>query len=316
MRALYWDGFQARLVEREPPQSGPGSAVVRVALAGVCDTDLQILRGYMAFRGVPGHEFVGRVAEGPPEWVGKRVVAEINFACGHCEFCRRGLRTHCGGRQVMGIAGADGAFAELVAVPAGNLHAVPDGVPDDVAVFTEPVAAALEILEQTRFGPGTHATVLGDGKLGILVAQVLHRAGAHVLAVGRHEAKLDILRRVGIRAVTAADWDRTPTELVVEATGTMAGFQAALGATQPRGTLVLKSTVADRAAINLAPLVINEINLIGSRCGPFPRALRVLEAGEVAVEPLIAARRPLAEAEEALRLAARPGMLKVLIENA
>jgi threonine dehydrogenase-like Zn-dependent dehydrogenase len=215
----------------------------------------------------------------------------------------------------MGIAGADGVFAELVAIPVANLHAVPDSVADEAAVFAEPLAAAFEILEQTEVRPGMLATVIGDGKLGLLVAQVLHRAGAGVLAVGKHDAKLDILRRRGIPTVLLKGWDRTPAELVVEATGTAIGFAAAVAATRPRGTLVLKSTVADQAKIDLAPLVINEIHVIGSRCGPFPAALRALEAEEIDVRSLIAARRPLAEAPDALRLAAQPGMLKVLIEN-
>jgi threonine dehydrogenase-like Zn-dependent dehydrogenase len=315
MRALYWDGSEARLVERQPPQCESGSAVVRVSVAGVCDTDVQILRGYLGFRGVPGHEFVGTVDEGPPDWIGERVVGEINLACGRCDFCRRGLGRHCRDRQVMGIAGADGAFAEFLAIPVANLHAVPQGMTDETAVFTEPLAAALEILEQIHVRPGTQATVLGDGKLGLLVAQVLHRAGARVLAVGKHDAKLDILRHFGISTVLVKDWDRTPAELVVEATGSALGVEAAIAATRPRGTLVLKSTVADRVAIDLAPLVINEINVVGSRCGPFAAALRTLESGEIDVLSLIAARRPLAEAVDALRLAAQPGMLKVLIEN-
>lgn len=316
MRALYWDGREARLVEREAPRCNPGSAIVRVNLAGVCDTDLQIMRGYLSFRGVPGHEFVGTVTEGPTEWVGKRVVGEINFACGCCDSCRRGLGRHCPQRQVMGIVGADGTFAEFVAIPVGNLHAVPDRVPDDAAVFTEPLAAAFEILEQIHVQPGTQATVLGDGKLGLLVAQVLNRAGARVVAVGKHETKLDILRRLGISAVLVKDWDRAPAELVVEATGSALGLRTAMEVTRPRGTLVLKSTVVDRVEIDAAPLVINEIHVVGSRCGPFAPALHALESGEIDVRSLIAARRPLAEAADALRLAAQPGMLKVLIENA
>jgi threonine dehydrogenase-like Zn-dependent dehydrogenase len=315
MRALYWDGSEARLVERPLPACQAASAVVRVSLAGVCDTDLQILRGYLSFRGVPGHEFVGIVADGPRDWIGKRVVGEINFACGRCDLCGRGLGRHCPDRQVMGIVGADGAFAEFVAIPVANLHEVPEGMADETAVFTEPLAAALEILEQVHVRPGTQATVLGDGKLGLLLVQVLDRAGARVLSVGKHDAKLDILRRSGIPTVLEKDWDRTPTELVVEATGSALGLEAAIAATRPRGTLVLKSTIADRVEIDLAPLVINEINVVGSRCGPFAAALRALDSKEIDVLSLIAARRPLAEAADALREAARPGMLKVLIEN-
>ena len=315
MQALYWDGGEARVVERERPRCGPGTAVVRVALAGICDTDLQLVRGYMNFRGVPGHEFVGTVAEGPAEWKGRRVVGEINFACGGCDVCRRGLRRHCPNRRVMGIAGADGAFAQFVSLPVENLHAVPDTVTDEAAVFTEPLAAAFEILEQVELSAETRVTVLGDGKLGLLVAQVLAQAGARVLAVGKHESKLEILRRVGISTVQLQDWDGTPADLVIEATGNAAGFAAAVAATRPRGTVVVKSTVASHVAVDLAPLVVNEIKVVGSRCGPFIPALRALEGATIDVLSLVAERRRLTEATDALRLAAARGMLEVFIEN-
>jgi threonine dehydrogenase-like Zn-dependent dehydrogenase len=288
-------------------------AVVRVRLAGLCNTDLEITKGYMGFTGVLGHEFVGTVDQGPADWVGKRVVGEINFACGSCSFCARGLRRHCPTRQVMGILGADGAFAEYVAVPLANLHRVPDEVSDETAVFTEPLAAAFEILEQVHLQPGTECVVLGDGKLGLLVAQVLFQAGARVLAVGRHEEKLAILRRRGIETVCGAQWNEAAADLVVEATGSAAGFGLALRVTRPRGTLVVKSTVTDTAALNLAQIVINEITLVGSRCGNFTPALRALEVGSVDVRPLISARLPLRAGIDALRLAAEPGVLKVLL---
>lgn len=215
----------------------------------------------------------------------------------------------------MGIAGADGAFAEFVAVPVANLHAVPDGLEDELAVFAEPLAAAFEILEQVHVRPGTRSVVLGDGKLGLLIAQVLNRAGAQVVVVGKHREKLDVLRRLGIATCLLGEWDREPAELVVEATGTVEGFATAVGVTLPRGALVLKSTVSGRAEVDLAPLVINEIQVVGSRCGPFPAALRALAAREIEVRSLVAARFPLAQAVEALALAARPGTLKVLLEN-
>ncbi len=315
MRALFFDGSVARVVDHPEPVADEHTAVVRVSLAGVCRTDLELVKGYMGFRGVLGHEFVGTVIAGPDEWKGTRVVGEINFACGKCELCARDLGRHCRARRVMGILNADGAFAERVAVPVANLHSVPDNVPDDVAVFTEPLAAAFEILEQVRVQPGMPCLVLGDGKLGLLVAQVLHGAGAQVLAVGRHESKLDILRRRGIDTVSVDQWNAAPTDLVVEATGTANGLAAAIAAVRPRGTLVLKSTVAIGAELNLAPLVINEITLVGSRCGPFPPALHALAHGTVDVRSLISDRVPLARAQEGLRLAAQPGVLKVLIEN-
>ena len=314
MRALFWDGREARVVRRPEPRVSRDTAVVRVALAGICNTDLELVRGYMGFRGVLGHEFVGTVVDGPESWRGKRVVGEINFACGRCALCERGLGRHCPTRRVMGILNADGAFAELVAVPVANLHAVPDGVADDAAVFTEPLAAAFEILEQVPLEPGLECVVLGDGKLGFLVAQVLSQAGARVLVVGKHADKLRHVRALGIRTALLAEWTREPADLVVEATGSAGGFELAVTATRPRGTLVLKSTVAETAPLNLAPVVINEITVVGSRCGPFPPALRALATGRVDPRPLISARVPLARADEGLRLAAERGVLKVVIE--
>lgn len=316
MRALHWDGTVARVVDRPPPSASERTAVIDVHVAGVCNTDLEIVKGYMGFRGVLGHEVVGTVAEGPPAWQGRRVVAEINFACGSCAMCSRGLGRHCPTRTVMGIAGADGAMAERVAVPIDNLHAVPDAVPDDIAVFTEPLAAAFEILEQIHVKPRTRALVLGDGKLGLLVAQVLHIAGARVLVVGKHERKLAVLRARGIETIHRDAWESGPPEpapLVVEATGSADGLARAARVTLPRGTLVLKSTVAGASQLHLAELVVNEITVVGSRCGSFEPALRALETGSVDVRSLIAARVPLDRADEALRAAAEPGALKVLI---
>lgn len=314
MRALHFDGSEVRLVERPEPEALPEHALVRVSLAGVCNTDLEIAKGYMGFRGILGHEFVGEVASGPGEWLGRRVVGEINFACRRCPTCARGLERHCPSRTVMGIVGADGAFAELVRVPVRNLHVVPGSLPDEAAVFCEPLAAAFEILEQVRVEVGQRAVVLGDGKLGLLAAQVLALAGARVLAVGRHPEKLALLRRRGIEAVLAPDWRAEPAPLVVEATGSERGFELAVAATLPRGTLVLKSTIVSRPAVDLAPLVVHEIHVVGSRCGPFPPALRALESGSIDVAPLISDRVPLAAGADALRRAAEPGALKVLVD--
>ena len=312
MRALLFDGTAARVADLPRPAADAATAVVRVHLAGICNTDLELIKGYMGFRGVLGHEFVGTVADGPAAWSGRRVVGEINFACGQCATCLRGLGRHCPTRRVMGILNADGAFAEYVAVPLANLHAVPDEVADATAVFTEPLAAAFEILEQVRVEPGMECTVLGDGKLGLLVAQVLARAGARVLAVGKHDEKLALLRRRGIETARLERWNRARADLVVEATGSAAGLALAIAATRPRGTLVMKSTVAEPVALNLAPLVIDEISVVGSRCGRFEPALQALADGSVEVGSLIGARRPLGA--EALREAAQPGALKVLIE--
>ena len=314
MRALLWDGTVARVVDRPQPAPQPGMALVRVRLAGICNTDLELTKGYMSFRGVLGHEFVGTVEDGPPEWRHQRVVGEINFGCGVCPLCVRGLQRHCPTRRVMGILNADGAFAEFVAVPLANLHLVAATVPDDAAVFTEPLAAAYEIPEQVHVRPCTDSIVLGDGKLGLLVAQVLHQAGARVLAVGKHEDKLGILRRRGIATVTLQEWSGAAADLVVEASGSPAALATALKATRPRGTLVLKSTCAAAPQLNLAPLVINEITVVGSRCGSFPPALRALTTGGIDVRSLISERLPLSEGVLALQRAASPGVLKVLLD--
>jgi len=272
VRALSFDGTRVAVRDVPRPAVDETSALVRVSLAGVCNTDIELVKGYMGFRGVLGHEFVGTVAEGPASLLGERVVGEINFACGACTHCAAGLARHCPSRDVMGILRADGAFAEFVRVPIVNLHPVPAGVPDELAVFAEPLAAAFEILEQVRVEPGADCIVLGDGKLGLLAAQV------------------------------------------VEATGSALGFARAVAALRPRGTLVLKSTHAEQPTVDLAPLVIHELHVIGSRCGPFPPALRALETDAVDVRSLIHGRVPLARADEALRMAAEPGVRKVLIE--
>jgi threonine dehydrogenase-like Zn-dependent dehydrogenase len=285
--------------------------------AGVCNTDLEIARGYMGFRGVLGHEGVGEVVEGPAAWRGRRVVSEINFACGRCDTCQSGLGRHCPTRRVMGILDADGAFAELLAVPVANLHAVPDALTDEQAVFTEPLAAAYEILEQLGDVAGQRAVVLGDGKLGLLVAQVLDAAGARVRAVGRHGANLAWLARRGIESceVTAFRPDVGPrADLVVEATGSPDALSVAMTAVRPRGTLILKTTVAEHPRVDLARIVIDEIQLVGSRCGPFEPALEALASGSVDVSGLVEERFPLDRGVEALDRAARRGARKVLID--
>jgi 2-desacetyl-2-hydroxyethyl bacteriochlorophyllide A dehydrogenase len=284
-----------------------------VRLAGICSSDLQIFKGYMGFRGVPGHEFVGEAVEGPASFIGKRVVGEINFACGRCEFCRRGLGRHCAKRQVMGILGADGCFAEAVAVPARNLHLVPDGVSDEEAVFTEPLAAAFEILEQVEIDFTREVLVFGDGKLGLLCAQVVALTGARVTLVGKHPDKLRLAKAAGVRTVLLADWQSQRADIVIDATGSSSGLETALGAVRPRGTLVLKSTCAEEHRLSLAPVVINEITVIGSRCGVFPPALDALAQKKVRVAPMIEKVYPLSDSIEAVAHAGRAGALKVLL---
>jgi threonine dehydrogenase-like Zn-dependent dehydrogenase len=268
----------------------------------------------MGFRGVPGHEFVGEVREGPPEWLGKRVVAEINFACGDCELCARELGRHCPKRSVMGILGADGSFAEFISVPVQNLHVVPEGVADDEAVFTEPLAAAFEILDQIQLDPGQEVLVLGDGKLGILCAQALRLTGARVTVLGKHQEKLSVVKRSGVRTLLLKDWQARRFDVVVEATGSESGLEHAIGAVRPRGTLVLKSTIAGHHSVSLAPLVINEVTVIGSRCGLFPPALQALAEKSVSVTPLIEKVYSLSDGVEALAHAKRPGTRKILLQ--
>ena len=337
MRALYWDGHELSLSSSYPSQStGPKiedreskivgatasrstsdenqTALVKVHLAGVCSTDLQILKGYMGFKGVPGHEFVGSVSEGPRDLVGKRVVGEINFACGKCDSCRRDLRRHCPNRAVMGILNADGAFAEYVSVPTANLHVVPDNVSDEEAVFTEPLAAAFEILTQIQLDQADDVLVLGDGKLGNLCAQVLRLTGAKITALGKHAEKLALIKKTGVRTIQLNDWKPRLFDVVVEATGSATGLELALSAVRPRGALILKSTIAGNHQVSLAPIVINEINMIGSRCGPFPDALGALAAKQVCVTPLIEEIYTLNDGVAAVGHAARPGARKILIK--
>jgi 2-desacetyl-2-hydroxyethyl bacteriochlorophyllide A dehydrogenase len=316
MKALYWDGQKLTLKASQPsPEPARDQALVRVRLAGICSTDLQIFKGYMGFRGVPGHEFVGEAVEGPASFIGKRVVGEINFACGRCEFCRRGLGRHCAKRQVMGILGADGCFAEAVAVPARNLHLVPDGVSDEEAVFTEPLAAAFEILEQVEIDFTREVLVFGDGKLGLLCAQVVALTGARVTLVGKHPDKLRLAKAAGVRTVLLADWQSQRADIVIDATGSSSGLETALGAVRPRGTLVLKSTCAEDHRLSLAPVVINEITVIGSRCGVFPPALDALAQKKVSVTPMIEKIYPLSDALDAVAHAGRAGACKILIKN-
>jgi len=315
VQALVYDGEALRLREDYPrPVPPPGEALVRVRLAGICNTDLEIVRGYMGFRGVLGHEFVGTVEEAEDRsLIGQRVVGEINAYCGECSTCRAGRPTHCPHRTTLGIWGRDGAFAEYLTLPVRNLHKVPDTISDEEAVFTEPLAAALEILEQVHLRPTDRVVVLGDGKLGLLVAQALALMGCDLLAVGRHREKLAILARRGIPTALESEAEGLAADVVVECTGRPEGFAAARRILRPRGTLVLKSTYHGRVEADLTGLVVDEITLVGSRCGPFPPALRMLQRGLVDVRSLISAVYPLAQGVEAFARAAEPGVLKVLL---
>ncbi len=317
MQALYFDGRLA-LREVEKPRPGPGEALLQVTLAGICGTDLEILKGYSGFRGILGHEFVGHVVEcAEKKWVGKRVVGEINISCGECDLCLWGLGRHCSRRTVLGIANRDGAFAEYLVLPVVNLHEVPKSIPDEAAVFVEPLAAA-EILEQMTVLPATQVAVLGDGRLGLLVAQVLHQAKANVTVIGKHGWKLDLARFWGIKGTTAGDGqvrDRS-FSVVVEATGSPTGLRDALRLVAPRGTVVMKSTFQEKAQFDSSKLVVDEITLLGSRCGNFSIALDLLARGQVKVGPLLSKTFPLEAGLEAFAYVKETPCLKVLLATA
>jgi threonine dehydrogenase-like Zn-dependent dehydrogenase len=303
------------LVDAPEPEPARGEAIVRVRLAGVCSTDLELLRGYAGFTGILGHELVGEVVIcEDARWIGARVVAEINATCGSCEACLGGRRSHCVARTVVGIRGRDGAFAERVRVPIANLHRVPDHAADEQAVFTEPLAAAMRILEQVAVAPGERVAVVGDGKLGLLVARVLARHGAEVTVVGRHARKLAIAEQFGARVAAPGELAAKSVPFVVEATGNAAGLAHALALVRPAGTLVLKSTIADHGSVATTGVVVDEITIVGSRCGPFAPALAALADGSIDPRPLVDHIVPLADAPRAIELARTPGTLKVLLD--
>ncbi len=297
------------------PERPEGFALIRLLVAGICNTDLELQRGYYGFAGTPGHEFVGEVVDADSrELIRKRVVGEINLYCGDCSWCARGLGRHCPTRTVLGIVRHPGAFREFLTLPERNLRIVPDGVPTRAAVFAEPLAAACEILDQVAIPMGSAVAVLGDGKLGLLVAQVLQANGLKVHQFGRHRSKLRISERRGV--VTEIVGDHLPVaeyEWVVDATGSAAGLRAAVGMTVPRGTIILKSTVHGEVPIDTAPVIVNEVTLVGSRCGRLEPALELLAAGAVDVESMVADEVGLSDAVRGFGLAATSGMLKVLL---
>jgi alcohol dehydrogenase len=322
------------VVEKSLPRLKPGWALIRVRLAGICNTDIEILKGYHNFQGTLGHEFVGEVVRvsSPKDahWIGRRVVGEINLSCAGlgfrntCSYCRREIPTHCARRKVLGIIGHDGAFAEFLALPVVNLHQVPENVPDEAAVFTEPLAAACEILEQVNLREHREAAVIGDGKLAQGIARVLQaassrsgrRADPRVTMIGKHESKLRLARAAGISTlnVTSPAARRADAfTLTVEATGSPSGLALAQKITVPRGTLVLKSTFHGPANVETWPIVVKELIVLGSRCGPFPAALKLLRSGGVDPRPLITRVFDLKNAAEAIRYAQQPGVMKVLI---
>lgn len=315
MKGLWLENQQLQLRDQMPvPEPPAGEALVRVLQAGICNTDLELLRGYYPYTGILGHEFVGVVEQGPAHLVGQRVVGEINASCGNCRFCNSGQPTHCENRTVLGIVNRHGAFAEYLSLPSQNLHPVPDNVSTDAATFTEPIAAAFEIQQQVPVNPQHHVLVVGDGKLGQLVAQTLALTGCNLFVIGRHLEKLANLEARGISVGFADTLHNSAFDIAVECTGNPEGFAIARRALRPRGILVLKSTYAGNLTLDMSSLVVDEITLIGSRCGPFDIALAALSQNQIDVSPLIHARYPLDEAISAFEQAQQKGVLKVLLE--
>jgi threonine dehydrogenase-like Zn-dependent dehydrogenase len=315
MRALHLDADGLHLRTDTPrPVRHAGEALLRITHAGICSTDLELVKGYAGFTGIPGHEFVAVVEEAEdPAWLGKRVVGTINMGCRKCPECGGHGPEHCPQRTVLGLRGKDGVFAEYATLPAANLLPVPRTLPDEEAVFTEPLAAALRIREQITISPTHRTAVVGPGRLGLLIAQVLALTGTPVTVLGRREASLELPGEFDLETGLVTDARDDAFDLVVEATGNEAGLAAALRLVRPRGTLVLKSTFAGQATVDLTKLVVGEVRVIGSRCGPFAPALELLRRRAVEVRPLIEATYPLADALAAFEHAARPGVRKVLL---
>lgn len=319
MLAVHLEKGRVELRREALPRTRQGFARIRMLAAGICSTDLELQRGYYGFSGTPGHEFVGEVIDagaGGGAWIGKRVAGEINLACGNCEWCKRGLGRHCPHRTVLGIVKHPGAFREVLTLPLANLREVPAALSTEQAVFIEPVAAACEILDQVAIPDGTRVAVLGDGKLGLLIAQVLAAHGAQVHLLGRHKDKMKLIARTGVTAeVLGKKLPQAAYPMVVDATGSAEGLRASIAMCEPRGTVVMKSTVHGLVKIDTAPAIVNEITLVGSRCGRFEPAMQLLASGKVRVDNLISDAFPLDRAPQAFKRAAAKGVLKVLLHG-
>lgn len=316
MLAVCLENGKVLVRKQARPRRPEGFATIRLLYGGICNTDIELQRGYYGFQGTPGHEFVGEVVDADDaRWIGERVVGEINLACGKCAWCARGLGRHCPTRTVLGIVKQPGAFREFLTLPERNLRRVPREISDVQAVFVEPLAAACEILDQVKIPRGAPVAVLGDGKLGLLASQVLQAHGAEVHQYGRHNEKLRIAEAAGVSTEIAKKLPVAKYEFVVEATGSGAGLQQAVQMTVPRGTVIMKSTVHGLVALDAAPVIVNEITLVGSRCGRFEPALKLLRSGQVHVDKMISEVLPLGSAPKAFREAAKPGVLKVLLHD-
>jgi len=315
MKSLWLENNKIDLRDVQQPRK-TNEALIKIRKAGICSTDLELVKGYYPYTGILGHEFVGEVVEAADvSWIGQRVVGEINVICNQCEQCLNGRSTHCENRTVLGIVNRDGTFAEYTTLPIANLHRVPDSVPDEMAVFTEPLAAALEIQDQINLKPTDRVLLIGAGRLGQLIAQTLALTGCDLRVVARHAHQQNLLKARGIRIVSEEEIQPWRWDVVVEATGSPSGFSLARKAIRPRGTLVLKSTYKGEMSVNFSSIVVDEINLIGSRCGPFEPALRLMESRQVDPTVLIADEFKLENALKAFERAAETGVLKVLVET-
>ncbi len=314
MRALVLED-QLRFDNQVPmPILQGDQALLKIRKAGICNTDLEIIGGYKGFSGILGHEFVAEVVDGRPDLIGKRVVGEINVPDGTCDMCQRGIPSQCRNRTAIGITGHPGVFADYLALSTQNLHLVPDGVPDDAAVFVEPLAAALQTIEAVHISPRDRVVLIGAGKLGLLVAQVVRLTGAEVAAVVRQNKSARLLNQWSIPTFALSELPQKRAQIVIDCTGTPEGFAEALNLVEPRGTIILKSTYKAIPQMDMSRIAVEEIKVVGSRCGPFAAALRLLDAGLVDVESLIEARYPLEQGLAAIECAAERGMLKVLLE--
>ena len=317
MKALFFEN--GSIIHKEVPQPipSPGEALIKVHKSGICNTDLELIRGYMNFEGIPGHEFVGRVVESADsEWIDKRVVGEINISCGACAYCLSGRKEHCPSRDVLGILRKNGSFAEYLTLPIRNLHILPESVSDTDAVFVEPLAAACRILEQVAIVEGMSVAVLGDGKLGLLSAQVVRLKTSRVVCFGKHSEKLNRLRGMGIQIHEGAvEGGERAFDVVVEATGVPSGIDLAIQLVKPEGRVVIKSTFEGDSPVDISKIVVDELILIGSRCGPFPKAIQLLEGKRVRVEDLVDSVFRLEQAAEAFSSARSPETVKVLFNH-
>lgn len=318
MKAVIFDETLKYVEDYEKPTPKQGEALIKVTYGGVCNTDKEITKGYMGYKGILGHEFTGVVEEINDEdktLLGKRVVGEINLGCKNCEWCAKDLERHCPNRSTLGILTKDGCFAEYVTLPLSNLIEIPENVPDEQAVFVEPLAAGLEILEQMHIQPCQKVMVLGDGKLGLLTALALNACGLDVLIVGKHQNKLDIAKNQGVKTQLLSEFEQAPKfDVVVEATGSITGFETSVNCVKPRGTLVLKSTIAASKELNLAPIVINEITILGSRCGRFEPAMRLIASGKIDFSQMISKIYPIEQAIKAFDANNAKDTIKILLK--